>query len=124
LANSAGAWFHDQNLEASRFENFEHRNPVHAGRLHRDGRDADSGEPVCQFMEIAAERPKRSHGPFVSFARHGYDVACRTDVNPGGVWMDDAKLPRRSAGSLLVRGTAHLLMVSPGAGMAAHRSLS
>ena len=39
---------HQEHLEAARLENLEHRNPVHARRLHGDGRDADLREPVGQ----------------------------------------------------------------------------
>ena len=39
---------HQQHLEAARFEDLEHRNPVHARRLHGDRRDADLREPIGQ----------------------------------------------------------------------------
>ena len=74
-----------QHLEPARFENLEDRNPVHAGRLHGDRRDADRREPIRQLVEIAAEGAEGPDRLVISVARHGDHVKGRADVDPGGI---------------------------------------
>ena len=78
---------HQQHLEAARFEDLEDGNPLYAGRLHRDGRDADLREPIRQLMEIVAEGPERANRPFISVARHGDHVKRRADIDAGSIWV-------------------------------------
>jgi hypothetical protein len=80
-----------QHLEPARFENLKHWNPVHAGRLHRDRRDAYLREPIRQLMEIAAEGAEGTDRLVVAIARYGDHVRGRADVDAGGIWMDRGK---------------------------------
>jgi len=81
----------EQHLEPAGFENLKDRNPVHAGRLHGDRRDAHRREPLRQLVEITAEGAEGAHRPVLSVARHGDHVKGRTDVDPGGIWIDRGK---------------------------------
>ena len=80
-----------QHLEPARFENLKDRNPVHAGRLHRDRRDAHRREPIRQLVEIAAEGAEGADRSVVAIARHGDHVKGRADVDAGGIWIDRGK---------------------------------
>lgn len=63
-----------QHLEALRLEDLEHRDPVHARRLHRHGRDPNSLQPIGQSMQILREALKGPHGLGVAIGRHGHHV--------------------------------------------------
>jgi hypothetical protein len=82
-----------QHLEPARFENLKDRNPVDAGRLHRDRCDAHCREPIRELMEIAAEGAEGTDRLVISVARHGDHVKGRADVDAGGIWMDRGKVP-------------------------------
>ena len=62
------AGVHQQHLEAPRFEDLEDRDPVHAGRLHGDRRDAGRREPIGQVVEITAEGAEGAHRLLVPVA--------------------------------------------------------
>jgi hypothetical protein len=70
-----------QDLEAFRLENLEDRNPVHACRLHRDGRHADTNQPVGEPLQITCERPKRPDWLRIGLPRHSDHVHRRADVD-------------------------------------------
>jgi len=63
-----------QHLEALRLEDLEHRDPVHARRLHRHGRGPDSLQPGGQSMQILSETLKGPHGLGVAIGRDGRHV--------------------------------------------------
>ena len=63
-----------QHLQALGLQNLEHRDPVHARRLHRHGGDPDSLEPVGQSMQILSEALKGPYGLGVAIWRHGHHV--------------------------------------------------
>ena len=63
-----------QHLEALSLENLEYRDPVHARRLHRHGRDPDSLQPVRQTMQILSEALKGPYGLGVAIGRYGHHV--------------------------------------------------
>ena len=92
---------HQQHFKAACFEDLEDRNPVHAGRLHRDRLDTDAAEPIRHFVQIAAEAPECTNGLFVLIATHRHDVKRRPDIQPSGVLIDRNHLPRRSSVCLL-----------------------
>jgi hypothetical protein len=92
---------HEQYLETTRFEHFEDGNPVHACRLHGHRLDADLFEPIGELVEIAAKRPEGANRPWVAVVRHGDYVEGRADIDPGGIWVDRRKLPRRFPARLL-----------------------
>jgi len=73
----------DHDLEPSRFEDLEQRDPVDPGRLHRDRRYSETDEPVGQRGQICGEAPERAHGLGIKLRRHGNDVKRRPDVDAG-----------------------------------------
>ena len=52
---------HQQHLQPGLFENLEHRNPVHARRLHRDRPNSNLVEPIGQSVQIRREALKRAY---------------------------------------------------------------
>ena len=87
------ARIHEQDLEASSFQQLEDRNPVHARRFHGDRRDASCLEPIGQSMKIAAERPEGPHRLFIAVGGHGDDMERRPDIEPSRIRVDRAELP-------------------------------
>ena len=63
-----------EDLEPPLLEDLEHRDPVHARRLHRHGRDADGLEPLGQAMQVLGEALEGPHGLGVAIGRHGHHV--------------------------------------------------
>ena len=51
----------EEHREASCLQNFIERDPIHAGRLHRDGIDVTRREPVGQVDERMREAPELPH---------------------------------------------------------------
>jgi len=86
------ARIHEQDLEASSFQQLEDRNPVHARRFHGDRRDASCLEPIGQSMKIAAERPEGPHRLFIAVGGHGDDMERRPDIEPGRIGVDCGEL--------------------------------
>jgi hypothetical protein len=80
-----------QHLEATDFENLKDRNPVPAGRLHRDRRDAHGRQPIRQLMEIATERAEGTDRSVIAVARYGDHVKGRAAVDAHSIWMDRGK---------------------------------
>jgi hypothetical protein len=80
-----------QHLEPARVENLKDRNPLHAGRLHRDRRDAHRREPIRQLVEIAAEGAEGTDRSVIAIAWHGDHVKGRANVDAGGIRVDRGK---------------------------------
>ena len=78
---------HEQHLEALRLEDLEHRHPVDARRLHRDGRDADGLEPVGERVQITGEAAERPNGIRIAVRRHRHDMKRRTHVEARSMSM-------------------------------------
>src|SRR6266852_2211255 len=93
---------HEKHLKPARRQDLKDRDPVHAGRLHRDRLDAHAAEPVRHPVEIAAEAPKRANGLLILIAAHRDDVKRRSDVQPGRVLIEREQLSRRSSARLLL----------------------
>ena len=77
------AGIYQQHLKASCFENLEDRNPVHACRFHRDGRNAHLDQPLRQAVEVAAEGSEGTHRPFIAVGRYCDHVSGRADIDSG-----------------------------------------
>ena len=56
----------EEHREASCLQHFIERDPIHAGRLHRDGVDVTGREPVGQVDERMREAPELPHRLLVS----------------------------------------------------------
>jgi len=69
-----------KHFEASRFQNFEDRYPVHTRGLHRDRFDSYTLEPVRHFVKISAEASKRSHRPGILVTAYSDDMKGGSDV--------------------------------------------
>src|SRR5712664_1097076 len=93
---------HKKHLKPARLQDLKDRDPVHAGRLHRDRLDAHAAEPVRHPVEIAAEAPKRANGLLILIAAHRDDVKRRSDVQPCRVLIEREQLSRRSSARLLL----------------------
>ena len=93
---SAGDIFHvagvDQDdVEAARFKNLEHRDPVDPGRLHRHMRDPRRREPVGEPMQIAGEGGERTDRHRIAIRGNRDEMFGRPAIDAGGVRMQPFK---------------------------------
>ncbi|CAE6873121.1 hypothetical protein R69658_08256 [Paraburkholderia aspalathi] len=113
---------HDR--ETTRLQQFEHSNPVHAGRFHCDSVDPAGLEPVGHGVEVRRETGKFAHRFIVAIRRYRHKVGRAADVDAGGIGMGNrqcccpglARL-KTVAGIALGQGLLHHSV----AGMAPHR---
>jgi hypothetical protein len=84
-----------EDLEASRFEDLEDRNPIHAGRLHRDGRDANRLEPVSQRVQVAGEAIERPHRLGIAIRGDRGYMERRADIKTSRMRVDRDQRSRR-----------------------------
>lgn len=72
------------NRDAGLFEHLRQRNPINAGRLHRDGVDATLAQPRDERPQLIGERAEAAHarGTAIRWHRHvnlaGTDVGARS----------------------------------------------
>jgi hypothetical protein len=86
---------HKEDFETARLEDLEDRDPVHAGRFHCDGLDAEANEPVGHRVQIAAEAFECTDRLVVEIGAHGHDMECGSDVEPCGAVIDPALFTER-----------------------------
>jgi hypothetical protein len=94
-------------LESPRFEDLLDRNPVHAGRLHRDRMNPALLQPVGKGLQIASESGKAADGAGVSVSAHGDVQLAGANINASSIRMQDRQ---RITSSLTLLG--HLLLRS------------
>src|ERR1700755_944945 len=93
-------------LESPSFQDLVDRNPVHAGRLHRDRMNPALLQPVGQGMQIASECGETADGVGISISADGDEQLACTYINPGSVGMQDRQCVTSSLallGHLLLR---------------------
>ena len=79
--------FHSASLK-----DLERRDPIHAGRFHRHRRNPRPLEPFGQAMEVVGERRERTHRFGIQVFGHRHHMESRTDIDPGGPWMNHGPL--------------------------------
>src|ERR1039458_7939641 len=94
-------------LESPCFQNLIDRNPVHAGRLHRDRMNPALLQPVGQGMQIASECGETANGVGISISADGDEQLTCTYIDSRGIRMQDRQ---RITSSLALLG--HLLLRS------------
>ena len=52
---------YEHDVKATRLENLEQRDPVDTRRLHRDGRNAETTEPIRERVQIRREALERTN---------------------------------------------------------------
>jgi hypothetical protein len=120
----------EHDLEAALFEDLEDRNPVHAGRFHRDRLDLAGPEPVGETMKIGGEGLERAHRFSIPFRRYGNIVSFGSAVDPCGIAIDPLEqggmlgfLPTRLTASRAIVShrqllhTASVVVEHPGTGV-------
>ncbi len=98
----------EHDIEATSLENLEHWYPIDTGRLHRDGGDAQSYEPVGQPVQITREAPERPHGLRVKLRGHRDDMKRCPDVHAGSAPMHRSQRRRRARPHLLLAHHGYL----------------
>jgi hypothetical protein len=78
---------HQINLKAPSVEDLVDRNPVDAGRLHRDRGHAALLQPVGQPMQVGGEALKATNRVGIPIRPDRDVVGAVADVDPGGVGM-------------------------------------
>src|ERR1035441_1060280 len=76
-------------LESPRFQELINRNPVHAGRLHRDRMNPALLQPVGQGMQIASECGETANGVGISISADGDEQLTCTYINSCSIRMQD-----------------------------------
>jgi hypothetical protein len=69
------------NLQPTLLQDFEHRNPVHAGRLQRHGIDTARQQPVGQRVQVISHRAKFMHRFLGQMRWHRHPMARCPDIN-------------------------------------------
>ena len=77
-----------QNFDASFLQNLIEGDPIHAGRLHRDGVDATGLQPDGQLDEFMSKAPKLSHGLLVPVFGDRHPMTPRSNVDPRCIEMN------------------------------------
>jgi hypothetical protein len=83
------ARINEHDLQASTFQQFEKRDPLHACRFPGHRGDATRHQPVGQGVEIAAEGAEAAHGLGITLGWHGNPVLGFADSNAGGVEIEN-----------------------------------
>ena len=74
-------------VEPARVEDLVERDPVDAGRLHGDGRDATLLEPIRETIEISGKAVKPSHRLRIAIGSDGDVMGAVAHIDPRGVRM-------------------------------------
>ena len=77
----------EEHREASCLQHFIERDPIHAGRLHRDGVDVTGREPVGQVDERMREAPELPHRLLVSVCGDRHPMTPGPNVDTRGIEM-------------------------------------
>ena len=77
----------EEHREASCLQHFIERDPIHAGRLHRDGIDVTRREPVGQVDERMREAPELPHRLLGSVWGDRHPMAPGPNVDTRGIEM-------------------------------------
>jgi hypothetical protein len=77
------------NFEATRFQDLMDRNPVHAGRLHRNRMYPALLQPVGQRMQIASESGKAADRVWISISADGDEQLTCTYIDSRRIRMQD-----------------------------------
>ncbi len=92
-------------LEAAAIEQFVEGDPVDAGGLHGDAPDAEAGQPVGQSVQVGGEGGEASDGAGVAAGWDRDPVLGRSDVDAGGIGLDDGEVGGTGLGDFwLVNG--------------------
>jgi hypothetical protein len=83
------AGINQQDLQTTRLQELEQRNPVDTGGCHGDGGHATVNEPVGQGVEVGGEGAKTTHGLGVAPWGHGDPVLGFTNVDARSVRVAD-----------------------------------
>jgi len=83
------AGIHQQDLQTTRLQEREQRNPVDTGGFHGDGGHATVNEPVGQGVEVGGAGAKTTHGLGVAPWGHGDPVLGFTNVDARSVRVAD-----------------------------------
>jgi hypothetical protein len=78
-------------LEPAGVEDVVERQPIHAGRLQRDGGHPTLLEPIGEPMEIGRKTLKSTHGMRIAVGPDGDVMDAVADVNARGVRMDEVE---------------------------------
>ena len=73
-------------------KDLECRDPIHTGRFHRRRRNPQLLEPFDQAMEVAGECRERTHRFRIHDLGHRHHMELRSDIDPGGPWMNHGPL--------------------------------
>jgi hypothetical protein len=87
----------EHDLEAARFEDLGHRDPIDAGRFDRHARHATRGQPVGQPDQIIRERRERLDRVRVAIARNRDVVLGGSAINAGDIRIEALEQRRRHA---------------------------
>ena len=77
----------EEHREASCLQHVIERDPIHAGRLHRDGVDVTGREPVGQVDERMREAPELPHRLLVSVWGDRHPMTPGPNVDTRGIEM-------------------------------------
>ena len=96
----------EQNLDAACFEDVIDRDPVDAGGLHSDARDATGDEPVGEAFEVGGEGPEGLDGRGVPIGWDGDVVLGRAAVDAGDIDLNafeyGGRTTRRAGGPTVI----------------------
>ena len=79
-------------FDPRRCQDLEEWNPVNAGGLHGHGGHAAFLQPIPQLKEILGEGGEGAHGAGATAGWHRHVNLARTDVNAGGVKVENGEL--------------------------------
>ena len=91
--NSLGVSRVDQHhFHSPSLKDLERRDPIHPGRFHCHRRNPHPLEPFGQAIEFVGERRERTHRFGIQIFGHRHHMELRTDIDPGGPWMNHGPL--------------------------------